>query len=769
MDREEFAKPVNNQERQTMLSEGPGHHCSATAIGPAQAIQVEGGSPFRRRVLGIRDRLLATADTVCLERARLVTEAYRRHAGDASPLLRARAFAHVLNHMTLDVDTNPFFAGNTSTALRAWMLVPEFGFQLPPQIIHENPQVAGVLEGQIPPDLAEFWEGRSFGGNAGIGHLAVDLDRVVHVGLAAMVSEAEAQPAEPGAESDIYRQAMVIALRAVIDWAARYAVAAESAAARAADPLTRSAHTRVAEACRQVPAYPARTLFEGLQAIVLVHLALHLEGQGLSVSIGSPDRVLERFVAPAPDQDALTDLLAAFLLKINANSLFGRGSKTQAITVGGLDHDGVDRCNVLTRAFLDAADLVRVGDPHLFLRWHARMDPAVKQRAVEMLVSGASMPMLIHDVPTVQGFVDVGVAAVDAWDYCVIGCNELGIPGRSAESATATSGMIQYLGLLNEVLFTHPDPDAIGSVAELLDLLEARMAASALHMREQGQAYRRRLAEAMPFPFTSALMRGCIVRGRDFMVGMDYHLPSAYERGLTNAINALAAIQQVVFDDRTATLSELVAALRSDFEGAERLRAALRAAPKWGNDDPRADGYAPLLLAMRERVLDQVDARVGSAPHTVCHVVRSLHYFDGKQIAASPDGRCAWTPVAPSVGAAAGTASAGPTGILNSVLKLDVARTYRGGTNLNLTLPAGAWSGPEMRARLISMIEAFFAQGGQELQLAVLDPDVLRDAQHNPERHGDLLVRIAGFNARFVDLAPVEQDELIHRAEAANR
>jgi len=169
---------------------------------------------------------------------------------------------------------------------------------------------------------------------------------------------------------------------------------------------------------------------------------------------------------------------------------------------------------------------------------------------------------------------------------------------------------------------------------------------------------------------------------------------------------------------------------------------------------------------MRERVLDRIDADTGSRPHVVCHVVRSLHYFDGKGIAASPDGRLAGTPVADSIGAETGTAERGPTGILNSVALLDQGNNYRGGTNLNLTLPATTWQPPQMRTTMCSLVETYFGNGGQELQIAVLVPGTLRDAQAHPERHSDLVVRVAGFNARFVDLAPVEQEELIRRAEA---
>jgi formate C-acetyltransferase len=248
---------------------------------------------------------------------------------------------------------------------------------------------------------------------------------------------------------------------------------------------------------------------------------------------------------------------------------------------------------------------------------------------------------------------------------------------------------------------------------------------------------------------------------------MQYHLPCVYERGLTNGVNALAALEQLVFNERAYRLSEIVAALRSNFAGAEALLARLRGAPKWGNGDPRVDRWAQALLEMRERVLQAVDARTGTGPHVVCHVVRSLHYFDGKRIGASPDGRLAWMPVSDSIGAELGTARRGPTGVLQSVLKVDAARYYRGGYNLNLTLPMAQWGQPDMLENLHALITAFLSDNGQELQVGVLDADLLSNAQQHPEHYGDLIVRIAGFNARFVDLSPVEQTELIQRARCA--
>jgi len=711
----------------------------------------------------IRDDLLATPDTVCLERARLVTEAYQRHASEPPPLRRARAFAHVLDNMSLDLRSNPFFAGNTSSRPRAWMLVPEHGITNDTQVLLENDGLEHILDGAVPRDILDFWQGRSFGGAAGVGHLAVDFGLVVHRGLEDLIAEARRHNAvETDPSRRAYREGVIVALEAVCRWAGRYAEAAAATARAERDPLVREALLRVARACRQVPAEPARDLFEALQGIVLAHLATVIEGHGMSISIGLPDRVLAPFVHEGLERDFTTSLLGAFVLKIAANSFQGRGSKTQPITVGGRNHRGEDQSNLLTRLFLDAFGLVRVGDPHLFLRWHEGLPADLRRRAAEMLTGGISMPLLISDEATAEGLVRAGVREEDAWDYCVIGCNELGIPGRLMSTATATiGGTLQHLGLLNEVLLKHPDPDCITSVGHLLELLEERMVERARQMRRSGTERWGKMASEVPTPFTSALMDGCIERGEDLLVGMPYWIPGLYERGVTNAANALAAIERVVFRERAASMSELVAALRDDLPS-PALRARLLAAPKWGNDDERADRFALALLEMRERVLGKVDREFGHPGHTVCHVVRSLHRVDGCRIAASPDGRKAGAPVADSIGAQTGTARNGPTAILRSVLKIHAPTYYRGGYNLNLTLPASD-ARPEV---VLSLVEGFFAEGGQEVQVNCLDAATLRAAQADPVSYRDLVVRVAGFCARFVDLSAAEQEELIERAEA---
>lgn len=722
-----------------------------------------------------REILVSTPDTVCLERARLATEAYQLYADEPVPIRRAKTLRHILENMTLDLETNPIFAGNTSSRPRAWMLIPEHGFGVPDQAIIENPAFEGFLDNAIPDEMRAFWAGKSVGGGAGTGHLAVNLSRVLSEGLDGIIAEAESYPA------DEYRSAMVIACRAVISWAERYASEARRAAEEHPDPEVRSALLRVAAACGRVPAKPASDLFEALQAIALIHLAIHIEGHGYSVSLGLLDRVLLPYY---DENEDATELLAAFMLKIAANSLWGSHSKTQAITIGGLDHRGNDACNPLTIRFLDACEMIRMPDPHVFVRWHEKMDSRVKERAIELLGAGLSMPLLIGDEQTAQGFIRAGVGPEDAWSYCVIGCNELGIPGKLWDSAVGP--LLNDAAVLREAVMAAADGSDRSDGSDISEVLAAVRRVMKEHitrgltnaMRGRGWA-----AEHVPTPFTSALMDGCIARGRDLHAEMEYSFPALIERGFTNAVNGLAAVERVVFEDGAATLPELVEALNGDF-GSEpggmgpmgrmgpmgaipeeaRIRQLLLNAPKWGNDDDRADKWALAWTQMRNELLREVEAELGDRRHVSQHVVRSLHHIDGAKLGATPDGRKAGAPLADSIGAQAGTALQGPTALLNSVIKLRPSEFWQGGYNLNLTISALSASDPHLNPNLLAMAEAFFAEGGQELQIGCLDADTLRDAKEHPEKYPGLLVRIAGFNALFTKLSPTEQDELIARA-----
>ncbi len=680
----------------------------------------------------------------------------------SAPIRQARSFAHVLAFMDLDLRSNPVFAGNTSSKPGAIMLLPEYGFNMDGQIKLENPGLESVLKDGVPDDLRSFWEHRSIGGTrlAGVGHLAVDLHMVVHEGLESIVLAAKRAGTESRDRASVYRAGMVIALEAVMGWSVRYAEEAARLAKNEKDPLRRSLYLRVSDACRWVPARPARNLFEGLQAITLVHLATAIEGHGLSISIGSPDRVLEPFIASEAPLGDSVDLISAFFLKIAANSVFGRGSKTQAITVGGADATRNDRSNKLTLAFLEACAAVRMGDPHLFLRWHPGIDSDIERRSCELLSDGLSMPLLISDEATARGFINSGVRPEHAFEYCVIGCNELGIPGRFADSANALGGTIPYQNALNSAIGSSPQPE---SMDELLDRMSGNMCQTLRSNRTSGEHQKQFLSSNLPTPFTSALMHCCVDSGEDLMNGMQYSCTGIFERGFTNAVNGLVAIQKLCFEKVTLGINQLSRQMNENFPDPNTLR-NIRSCPKWGTGNATADALAERLLRARELALDSIYDRDSPGGYMVCHVVRSLHHLDGAALGATPDGRLRGAPLADSIGADAGTATDGISGILNSVAGIDTARYYRGGYNLNITIS------PETATAdvLASLVRGFFLKGGQELQINCLSADILSRAMTNPAAFGDLVVRIAGFSARFIDLPAREQLELIERAKQAS-
>lgn len=716
---------------------------------------------MRKQIELSRDALLSATDSVCLERAHLVTQAYHMHESEPMPIRRALAFAHILRKMTLDLDSTPILAGNMSSVLRAWMLLPEYGFVIPGQALIENPALAGLLDGDaIPASIRAYWERPTIASGSDIGHLIPCHAAVLSQGLHAKIAQLEQCDVSHSAEQLVHRRASAIACRAVVDWATRYALAAEEKA-HTASPQQAMMLRRMADACRRVPAEPARDLYEALQAIVLVHLAIHIEGHGYSVSTGRLDQLLLPFYRDDLD---VAELLEAFILKLAANSLWGSHSKTQTITVGGADADGNDQCNALTLHIMNAVSSLRLPDPALFLRWHDRLNSTVKRKALIMLTDHVSMPMLIGDTQTVAGLLNAGVNKVDAWNYGVVGCNELGVPG----ALIFDSVLVNEIGLLRNTLLEE-EHAALGDLDALIGRMTQRMIPLLREQVLEKMHQQRAWALQVPTPFTTAMMRNVAERGEDMHASLEYQLLNVRAQGFANLINALAAIESVVYAVNKVSLSDIACALRNDFEGADALRQLLLKAPKWGNGNTQVDGIAGHWLRARESAYRAVERETGSPRLVAELVVRSLNHLEGRTLGATPDGRKAGEPLADSVGAVLGSYPESPTVVMNSVSGMESAQHWQGGYNFNLTLPATDWRGEEMLDRLQALVDVFFARGGQELQLNCLDAAMLRDAQAHPQQHRDLLVRISGFNARFTQLSAVEQDELIQRAEESMR
>ncbi|MBL4701140.1 MAG: hypothetical protein JKX85_07770 [Phycisphaeraceae bacterium] len=389
------------------------------------------------------------------------------------------------------------------------MLIPEASWQIPSQLFIEHDEItAQWLDEQIPESLKATWQdlGQS-GHSSGSGHLSIDYALIVKQGIHGVLAKLD-QPTVQTLKSQTTRKAMRLTCEALIKWANRLADHAQQLADTCDDPTLATCHQRVANACRHVPQYPARDLFEALQSMMLIHLSLALEGQGLSISIGLPDRALDAFIHQVDeDFQGSVQLIRAFLVGIASNSYTGRGSKTQAITLGGALPDESDAANSVTLAFLHAFEQTPVADPHCFFRWHPNVDSAIWDKVIALLSKGRSMPLLVNDQQVVPGLVASGITKDDAWNYCVVGCNELGIPGRLSECSACYGLYFNDLKLLNEGI--RQNPDTFKNTQQIVEhwgqAFENAISRSMPHRTKQLHHHR----ETLPMMVTSCFCHGC--------------------------------------------------------------------------------------------------------------------------------------------------------------------------------------------------------------------------------------------------------------------
>ena len=274
----------------------------------------------------------------------------------------------------------------------------------------------------------------------------------------------------------------------------------------------------------------------------------------------------------------------------------------------------------------------------------------------------------------------------------------------------------------------------------------------------------RLFASHMPAPFLSLLIDDCIANGRDYHDGgARYNSSYIQGVGLGTLTDAMTAIRYHVFDKKTFSMEALLAALKVDFQGEERLRQLLlNRTPRYGNDDDYADG---IMVRLFDTYFNAIDGR----PNTRGGVYRinllptTCHIYFGSVIAATPDGRRAWQPLSEGVSPVQGADRHGPTAVLKSVAKMDHART--GGTLLNQKFSPQALRDDEGLDKLVQLIRTYFRLDGHHIQFNVVDSATLRDAQEHPEAHHDLIVRVAGYSDYFCDLSRVLQDEIIARTE----
>lgn len=759
------------------------------------------------RTRHIKDSLFAHRRRVDLERALLLKESYEKTEGEPVLLRRAKALEHLLSHHAIVIDDCDLLVGNRTATPRAGVVSPEMSpywildeldqFPVRPQDTFEMSEEDKKVYREV---LYPFWAGRSLNDwyrshvpaevadaekdkvfavaqtDKGQGHIIPDYGMALSRGLAAIHDEAEAHAqAHPGNE---FYQAAGIVTSALTAYVRRYEKIVRAKAADAGTAPARAQELlRIAEVLSHIATEPARDLHDALQLVWLLSLAFEHESNASSISLGRMDQYLWPYYKASKEEGAsdseIRELLQCFYLKCNtvvflrstaSAEFFGGFPTGYNLVVGGVREDGSDAANELSYLLLDLQRDTRLPQPNLSLRIHAGTPDALLDCASRIIRLGDGLPQCFNDEINIPAFMNRGVSLADARDYAVVGCVELSIPGRMY--GLHDISMFNILKCFEIALQEHPE--GFGAFEDLETAIEDVVCRYVKLMAEGCNACDLAHRAMAPTPLLSVFMHDAMEKGEDITSGGARYNPSGVQGvGTANLADSLEVIRKAVFEERSVGWSELSAALSRSWQGAgdEAMRQRfISRYPKYGNDVDEVDELsAKFLRFYGEEVAKYTNPRGGRfqpGSYTV-----SAHIPLGKAVGATPDGRFAGEQLADGgLSPMVGRDKHGPTASLRSVSKLDNVLDSNGSL-LNVKFSPSTLAGDEGIRKLSAYLRAFSRLGVQHIQFNVVDRATLLDAQKHSERHQDLVVRVAGYSAMFVELARGIQNDIIARTE----
>ena len=770
----------------------------------------------------LKTRLLSLPMEVCTERARLITESYKETEGEPVPIRRAKALRKILSNLSVNIWSDELIVGNiTSKELGAGIYPETIGIWVDGELDQLKERVPNPFlvkpedMEKLRKEIFPYWEGKNipdivdsvwpkdisdlhFSGQAfiitefaGFGHIVLNHEKVLTTGLAGIIKEADEYliGSEDSEKRNFYK-AVKIVCQAVIDFANRYAEKAESLLLGLGekDEGRRKELEDIAKICRIVPAKPAETFQEALQAIYFTQIVAQIEDYEASISIGRIDRLLYPCYKADVEKGKISrekaqTLLECFFLKLSSiiplwnyftTIYFGGLPVYTNVVVGGLDEKGNDVTNEVSYLALEARKKSHI-QPNFGVRIHENISPEFLERVCEAVVRAETNLYFYNDSITIPALMSKGISREDALNYAINGCVEIAIPGKSFTSGD--TGLLNLAFCLELALnrgmeggkkfgVETKDPREFETMEDLMKSFSDQVNFLASKFIEGINSIDRINAEQRPLPFISSLTEGCLKNGKDVTQGGAIYNSSGIQVvGVATVADSLAAIDRLVFKEKRISMEALLDALASDFEGKESLRQLLKVkAPKYGNDDDEADEYARRCVEiLYDAIKDYRNYRGGEFWAGIFS--GTTHVGFGLQTGALPNGRKAGEPLSVGISASQGMANSGPTAVLKSASKIDYKLTPNG-VALNLEFSPGYFKkGKEGTENFSALVKGFFSLGGMHMQCNFVGKEILIAAKKNPEKYKSLMVRVAGFSAAFVDLDPAIQDEIISRTE----
>lgn len=783
----------------------------------------------KNRIDMMNERLKNSKPQLDVERARLVTEAYEKFSDYTPVMRRAKAFEYILDNMEPNMQEGELIVGSQTTRVRGVPVFPEFGAKWVIDEIDMFP-VRGTDPIVVPAEtkaelipILESWGENTFdlqstavldeyvlraqdcgvlsvgARTTGMGHISPDYPKILPMGLRGVINSAKemiakttVQTPEDMRKIDFWNS-NIISCEAVIRFAHKFSAHAAKLAEAEADPVRKAELEKIADVCSNVPENEPRDFWEALQFVWFIQLTIQIEDNGHSIAIGRLDQNLYPYYKKSvlegdfPAEDA-EELLAALYIKCTEilklrdsfDSLaFAAYPMWQQMAIGGLTRDGKDATNELTYAVFRAWDLVKTVQPTMAMQVNDNTPKELMDVALGMVQKGYAIPAFYNDNLVSNLLINKGATVEDSRDWTVHGCVEPYVQGKS--DGRPNVGYVNAAKCIELVLnngwdpvakcemgLKTGDPSTFTSIKDFEDALHKQIVHFVKVMCEAYTKVCAMHALYVPKGYASALVTDCIGRGKSLEEGGAlYNSSGVFLVAMANGADCLEAIDYVVFQEKMMDIKAFNEILLNNYEGNERLRnIILNKVDKYGNDKERVDGYANRMIrAYNAEMVKYRDSRGGTYEN--CILSTSFNVLQGKTIGATPDGRLAGEPVSDNASPMVGRDVTSPTATIKSVASIDQCDCNNGAL-FNIKFDPNIVQGEEGKEILRNVIQSYFDMNGEHIQINVVDAETLRDAQEKPQDYKNLLVRVAGYSAYFVELDKEVQNNIIGRTAHTN-
>lgn len=769
----------------------------------------------------LKDKMLAEPRYASIEQARIITRVYKENEDKSTVLKRALSLKAALEELEIAVQPEELIVGNRTKGVRAGVVFPESGlkwineeFETLPTRPQDKFQVREEDIREFREEIYPYWHGRSmedvisqnYGPEISAmakvvkinqkdhaqGHICPDTKLWLELGPAGLAEKAR-RAKEQHPENPEFYDAVILVMEGARTFMRRYARLLEKTAAE--NEAYRDDLLDLADICEALADRGAQTFHEAVQSLWFLFTILHMESNASSFSPGRMDQYLWPYYEKDIREGRLTEqkaleILEALWLKFN-QIVYLRNQHSAKyfagfpigfnIAIGGVDEEGNDTYNDLSLLLLKAQYDLGLPQPNLSVRLNRNTSRELLQDAIQVVAKGSGMPQFFNDEAIIHTMVeDLGVDEKDARDYAIVGCVELTTHGNNLGwSDAAMFNLNKALELAmnhGKCLLTGeqigPDFGGIEEFETFEELEEAFRKTIDHFIDEMMKAevvVEKAHQDCLPTAFLSAVIDDCLDKGLDVTAGgAKYNLSGIQMIQVANLADSLAAIKELVYDEKRISREELKQALADNFEGHEITQTMLlKRAPKYGNDIQWVDDLGAKWAGyFRERMKDYTNYR-GGPYHTGMYTV-SAHVPMGENVGASADGRKAKEPLADGgMSPVYGRDMTGPTAVLKSVSRMDDSFTTNGGL-LNMKFLPEFFRTQTGRDKFEHFLRAFVDLEIPHIQFNVVNREDLIDAQIHPERHQSLTVRVAGYTAYFTELAGKLQDEIIERTSYAD-